>query len=108
MTFGPLSFVPRGMSFRPCDHHWVAGVLADLALEPAPSGYQRAADHAGPERLSLSEAVDVVRAAAGKTPPRMITFPSVGGTLRAFDAGANLPDARATIGGLSFRDFRES
>ncbi|MGH3337346.1 MAG: SDR family oxidoreductase, partial [Propionibacteriaceae bacterium] len=53
VTIGPLAFVPRGMSFQPCDHRWIAADVADLALAPAPSGYQRAADRAGPGRVGL-------------------------------------------------------
>jgi hypothetical protein len=93
------------MSFQPCDHHWVAGRLADIALGPSPSGYSRAADLAGPERVSLAEAVALIRAKEGKSAPRLITFPAVGGTLQAFEAGANLPDPGTTIGGSSFREF---
>ena len=54
------------MSFQPCDHRWVAAELADIALGTAPSGYDRAADRAGPERLSLAEAVELIRAKEGK------------------------------------------
>ena len=46
-----------------------------------------------------------MRAQEGKPAPRLITLPAKGGTLRAFDAGANLPDAEAKIGGSSFREF---
>jgi uncharacterized protein YbjT (DUF2867 family) len=105
VTVGPLSFVAQGMSFQPCDHHWVAAEIADIALGPAPSGYHRAADLAGPERLSLAEAAELIRAKDGKPMPRLITFPPTGGTLRAFEAGANLPDPDAKIGGSSFRAF---
>jgi uncharacterized protein YbjT (DUF2867 family) len=104
VTVGPVSFVARGMSFQPCDHHWVAAEIADIALGPAPSGYHRA-DLAGPERLSLAEAAELIRAKDGKPTPRLIAFPPVGGTLRAFEAGANLPDPDAKIGGSSFRAF---
>jgi uncharacterized protein YbjT (DUF2867 family) len=105
VTIGPLAFVPRGMAFQPCDHRWIAAELGDIALGPAPSGYQRAADHAGPARVSLAEAVGLLRAKEGKPVPRLITLPARGGTLRAFQAGADLPDTDAKIGGSSFREF---
>jgi uncharacterized protein YbjT (DUF2867 family) len=107
VTPGPVAFVPDGMSFQPCDHRWVASELADIALRPAPSGYDRAADRAGPERLSLADAVALIRVAEGKRLPRLITLPPVGGTLRAFQAGANLPDPGTKIGGSSFQRFLE-
>jgi uncharacterized protein YbjT (DUF2867 family) len=96
------------MSFQPCDHRWVAAEIADIALGPAPSGYQRAADRAGPERLSLAEAAALIRTTEGRPTPRLVTFPAIGGTLRAYQAGANLPDPDAKIGGSSFRDFLAS
>ena len=96
------------MSFQPCDHRWIAAEIADIALGPAPSGYHRAADRAGPERLSLAEAAALIRAKEGKPSPRLITFPPIGGTLRAYEAGANLPDPDAKIGGSSFRAFLSS
>jgi hypothetical protein len=49
--------------------------------------------------------VDLIRAKHGKAPPRLITLPALGGTLGAYQAGANLPDADAKIGGSSFREF---
>ena len=102
---GPLSLVPRRMSFQPCDHRWVAAEVADIALGPAPPGYHRAADLAGPERLSLADAAALIRTQEGKRTPRRVTLPAVGGTLRAYQAGANLPDPDAKIGGSSFREF---
>jgi uncharacterized protein YbjT (DUF2867 family) len=107
VTLGPVAVVPDRMSFQPCDHRWVASELADIALGPAPSGYDRAADRAGPERLSLADAVALIRVAEGQRSPRLITLPPVGGTLRAFQAGANLPDPGTKIGGSSFQRFLE-
>ena len=108
VSVGPLGLVLTGMSFQPCDHRWVASELADIALGPAPSGFHRAADRAGPERVSLAEAVDLIRANSGKATPRLLTLPAVGGTLRAFKAGANLPDSGTKLGGSSFREFLRS
>ncbi|HEX6760675.1 MAG TPA: NAD-dependent epimerase/dehydratase family protein [Propionibacteriaceae bacterium] len=105
VTRGPLVFVPRGMSFQSCDHRWLAHELADIALGPAPSGHQRALDRAGPEHVSLAEAAALIRARDGKAAPRPITLPAIGGTLRGYEAGANLPGPDARIGGPSFREF---
>lgn len=104
-TVGPLALVAEGMSFQPCDHHWIAAELADIALGPAPPGFVRAADRAGPEQVTLADAATLIRAKHGKPPPRFITLPALGGTLGAYQAGANLPDADAKIGGSSFREF---
>jgi uncharacterized protein YbjT (DUF2867 family) len=104
-TFGPLGFVAKGMRFQPCDHHWVAAELADLALGPTPSGYRRVADLAGPEQISMADALTMIRAKKGKPGPRLITLPAIGSTVRAYAAGANLPDSDAKIGGSSFREF---
>jgi uncharacterized protein YbjT (DUF2867 family) len=105
VTIGPLAFVPKGMSFQPCDHRWIAAELADIALGPAPLGYQRAADRAGPDRVSLAEAVGLLRAKDQKPVPRLITLRPFGATLGAFETGAALPDTHAKIGGASFREF---
>jgi uncharacterized protein YbjT (DUF2867 family) len=104
-TVGRLALVAEGMSFQPCDHHWIAAELADIAFGSAPSGFVRAADRAGPEHVTLAGAVDLIRAKHGKSLPRLITLPALGGTLGAYQAGANLPDADAKIGGASFREF---
>ncbi len=87
---GPVSLVPR-MSFQSCDHRWLAERLVDTALAEPPPAYRRATDLAGPERTTLGEAVNLVRRSAGKPAARVITMPAVGGTLRAFARGANLP-----------------
>ena len=92
------------LSFQSCDHHWVAERLVDAALREVPSGYRRSVDLAGPEQTTLGEAVNLIRRAAGRRPPRVIRVPAVGGTLRAFARGANLPGPDAEIGGSAFRD----
>jgi uncharacterized protein YbjT (DUF2867 family) len=106
-TLGPVAVVGQGMSFQPCDHRWVAAVLVDLALGPAPTAYVRAPDLAGPERVSLAEAVTLIRTKDRKVAPRLITLPAIGGVLRAYQAGANLPGTGSRIGGLSFHEFLE-
>jgi hypothetical protein len=106
-TLGRLALVARGMSFQPCDHRWVAGELADVALGSTPAGFSRVADRAGAERVTLADAVALIRRRDAKPPARLITLPARGRTLRAYAAGANLPDASAKIGGPSFREFLE-
>ena len=104
---GPVSVQPQ-MSFQSCDTLWVADRLVETALAEPPPGYRRAADLAGPERTTLGEAVELVRQADGKSPPRAITLPAVGGVLKAFAQGTNLPGPDAVIGGPGYRDWLRS
>lgn len=103
----PVTLQPR-MSFRSCDHRWVADRLVETVLAAPASGYRRAADLAGPERTTLAEAVNLVRRAAGKPPARAIIVPAIGGPMHAFAAGANLPGPDAVIGGSSFTEWLRS
>ena len=102
---GPIALVPRGMAFQSCDNLWVADQLVSLALADAPLGYRRASDLAGPERTTFVEVVELARQAAGKGRPRLVTLPVVGGALRSFAAGSNLPGPDATVGGVGYRDW---
>lgn len=104
---GPVSVQPR-LSFQSCDHVWVAERLVETAMAGPPPGYLRAPDMAGPERTTLGEAVELVRAAEGKRPARAITLPAVGGVLKAYALGANLPGPDAVIGGPGYREWLRS
>ncbi|HEV2930205.1 MAG TPA: NAD(P)H-binding protein, partial [Propionibacteriaceae bacterium] len=104
---GPLSVQPQ-MSFQSCDTLWVADRMVETALAEPPPGYLRAADLAGPERTTLGEAVDLVRQTEGKPLPRTITLPAVGGVLKAFAQGTNLPGPDAVIGGPGYREWLRS
>jgi uncharacterized protein YbjT (DUF2867 family) len=104
---GPLSVRPQ-MSFQSCDPAWVADRLVETALAEPPPGYRRGADLAGPERTTLGEAVDLVRQAEGVPPARAIMLPAVGGVLKAYALGANLPGPDAVIGGPGYREWLRS
>ncbi len=100
---GPVAVVPP-MSFQSCEPAWVATRLVEVALGAAPEGFRRAPDLAGPEVVSL---VDAVRLTQSST-ARLIRLPAVGATLRAFAAGANLAGPDAEIGGAAFTDWAAS
>ena len=102
---GPVAVVPKDMAFQSCDHLWVADELATLTLAHAPLGYRRASDLAGPERTTFVEVVELARQAAGQGRPRLITLPVVGGVLKSFAAGSNLPGPDAKIGGVGYREW---
>ncbi len=101
-TIGPLGFAPHGLRFQPCDRSWVARRIVDYALGEHPDGPRRADDLAGPELLSLAQAIGIRAESAGHRAPRLVEVPAVGNALAAFADGANLPDGSAEIGGPSF------
>ena len=102
-TVGSTAFVPSGFRSEPVDVAAVAERLAETALGPPPTGFVRAPDVAGPERLGLREAVDEVARHDGRATPRKITLPAWGGALRDFAAGGNLPGLDVVRIGPTFR-----
>ena len=104
----PVAFVPPNVVTQPCERTWIAGQLADIALSTPPDGYQRSPDLAGPEVLTVPEAIRLLCEHDGRTMPRLITLPKIGATMKALAAGINLPGPDAKTGGRSFSDWLET
>lgn len=101
----PLAIVPPNAAAQPADRRWVAQQLADIVLGPVPDGYRRAADLAGPEVITVPEAVRLVCQHHGRRIPRLISLPAAGGMLASFAARTNLPGADVVTGGRRFADW---
>lgn len=102
---GPLSFAVGDMRVQPVDIDWVAERLADHATGPAPSGFTRAADLAGPTAYDAREISALVAAHDGRSAPRIVRVPPVGRVLRGFSEGRILPEPGAETGGGSFEEW---
>jgi uncharacterized protein YbjT (DUF2867 family) len=101
-TLGPLALAVGRMAVQPVDPAWVASRLVDVAEGPHARGLTRAPELAGPEVLPLPEVAALVRQHEGRSRPRVLRVPALGGTLRAFSRGTNLPGPGAEIGGVTF------
>ena len=101
----PLAIVPPNAAAQPADRRWVAQQLADIVLGPVPDGYRRAADLAGPDVITVPEAVRLVCQHHGRRIPRLISLPAVGGMLTSFAARTNLPGSDVVTGGRRFADW---
>jgi uncharacterized protein YbjT (DUF2867 family) len=104
----PLAFVPPNVATQPCERTWIAEQLADIALAIPPAGDQRSPDLAGPEVLTVPEAIRLLCEHDGRRMPRLITLPKIGSTMKALAAGITLPEPGALIGGKSFSDWLET
>jgi uncharacterized protein YbjT (DUF2867 family) len=103
-SHGPLALAPT-ISFQSIDHLWFAERLTETALAAAPDGYRRATDLAGPERTTVAEVIGALRRQDGRPMPKLIKLPAIGGTLKSFAAGSNLPSEGAVTGGPGFSDW---
>ena len=90
-----------------CSPGWPAR-LVDVATGPAPSGFRRATDLAGPELLSMADVAGALRRHRGAAPPRVVRIPPVGGILRAFSTRTNIPGPSVEIGGRSFSEWLQA
>lgn len=102
---GPLSVSIGNMRIQPVDIDWVAQRLTDYATGPAPSGYRRATDIAGPTAYTADEVAERIATHDGRKTPRVVRIPPLLPVLRAFADGGNLPGPEAEIGGRSFEEW---
>ena len=102
---GSLSLSVGDMRIQPVDIGWVAQRLADHATAPAPSGFSRATDLAGPTAYDARGVATLVAAHDGRRPPRVLRLPPVGGVLRGFSQGRILPGPDAETGGRTFEEW---
>lgn len=102
--FGPqaggISLAPKGLRLAPVDPTWVAKTLVDIAL--ADDAMPGPIELAGPEVLSAREIGVLTAHVRGVKLRRSLTLPPVGGALRAFARGSNLPGPEARRGGSTF------
>src|SRR5215211_5108544 len=101
----PVAIAPPNAASQPCERAWVTQQLAEITRRAAPEGYRRATDLAGPDVITVPEAVRMVCEHDRRRIPQLITLPAVGGTLAAFAARTNLPGPDVAIGGESFADW---
>jgi uncharacterized protein YbjT (DUF2867 family) len=102
---GPLTFSIGHMRIQPVDIDWVAQRLTDHATAPAPSGYRRATDIAGPTAYTADRMAAILATHDGRKAPRVVRIPPVLPVLRGFSDGAILPGADAETGGRTFEDW---
>lgn len=102
---GPLAFSLGNMRIQPVDIDWVAGRLTDYATGPAPGGYRRATDVAGPTAYTTPEMAEILATHDGRTTPRVVRIPPFLPVMRGFADGGILPGADAETGGRTFEDW---
>jgi uncharacterized protein YbjT (DUF2867 family) len=102
LMVGRAAFSIGDMAVQPVDIPWVARHLVDIATGAAPQGFSRATDLAGPDVLPMGEVAAMLRRHAGKSAPRVVRLPPVGGVLRSFSDRVTVPSGPAETGGRSF------
>jgi uncharacterized protein YbjT (DUF2867 family) len=105
LSVGGISFTLGDMAVQPVDTDFLAARLTQVATEPAPAGFARATEVAGPDVLTMAQVARALRAHAGKRPPRVVRIPPMGGVARAFSARTNVPSGEVDTGGRTFADW---
>jgi len=100
---GPLGIGLKGLRFASCDTAWVAARLVDVALDDAPPAGP--VELAGPETQSARDLAVLTAHVRGRRTPRILPLPPVGGAMKAFAAGSNLPGPGAQRGGRSYAEW---
>ena len=105
---GPLTFAIGRMRVQPVDIDWVAQRLSDYATGPAPSGYRRATDIAGPTAYTADRMAEILATHDGRSTPHVVHIPPFLPVLRGFGDGGILPGPDVEVGGTTFEDWLET
>jgi uncharacterized protein YbjT (DUF2867 family) len=106
LRLGPIGLTIGDLAIQPVDVEWVAARLADHTHGPAPQGFRRAVDLAGPEVHTLPELARRVAEHDGRAPSRRtLRIPPLGATMRAFAQRAIVPVGEVETGGRRFEDW---
>ncbi len=93
----------KQLRFAPVDPAWVAKTLVDVALAdtvtPGPL------ELAGPEVLTATDIARLTAHVRGAKLRRTFELPAVGGVLKAFSRGSNLPGPSARRGGSTYAQW---
>ncbi|WP_151524282.1 SDR family oxidoreductase [Serinicoccus kebangsaanensis] len=100
-----LAFTIGSMRIQPVDVEWVAQRLAGHAVGPAPEGFHRAQDLAGPTVYDLHDLTRLLAEHAGTPAPRVLRIPPVLPALRDVSQGRVLAGVDALTGGRSFEEW---
>lgn len=102
--FAGIGVGMRGLRFAPIDSRWLATQLVDHALDETRS-LTPPVEYAGPEILTARELAVLTAHVEGRRAPRVLRLPAVGGTMRRFAEGSNLPGPEATRGGATYAQW---
>ncbi|GAB3578550.1 SDR family oxidoreductase [Calidifontibacter terrae] len=91
------------LRFAPVDPQWVARTLVDVALADDPVAGPL--ELAGPEVLSGADIARLTVHVRGGKLRRTFELPAVGGVLKAFSRGSNLPGPTARRGGSTYAQW---
>jgi uncharacterized protein YbjT (DUF2867 family) len=105
MGAGPVALSIGDMTIQPVDIDWVATRLAQVATGPRPAAYQRHPDLAGPEVFTTDHLSRLIAEHDGRTPPKVVRVPAVGGAMRSFAQGDLVPTGDVETGGRSFQEW---
>ena len=93
----------KQLRFAPVDPAWVAKTLVDVAL--AEDAVPGPLELAGPEVLSGADVVRLTAHVRGAKLRRTFELPALGGVLKAFSRGSNLPGPSARRGGSTYAQW---
>lgn len=98
-----LSGAMSKVSMAPVDPAWVASKLVDVALMRSPLAGPL--ELAGPETFTMAELAILTAHLEGRRPVLAVPAPALGGAMRSFARGTNLPGPGAQRGGRSYEQW---